>query len=103
MIVCCVFFKQKTAYELRISDWSSDVCSSDLELNGPLEGVRLHDICRLMEANAKPIVAAIDGFSLGGGLELALGAHYRIATRRAEVGFPEINQIGHASCRERVC
>src|SRR3546814_17794022 len=30
--VCIVFFKQKTAYEMRISDWSSDVCSSDLEL-----------------------------------------------------------------------
>src|SRR3546814_4055466 len=29
--VCFFFFKQKTAYELRISDWSSDVCSSDLE------------------------------------------------------------------------
>src|SRR3546814_9066587 len=29
---CCVFFKQKTAYEMRISDWSSDVCSSDLQL-----------------------------------------------------------------------
>src|SRR3546814_4765568 len=32
-VVCCVsvfFFKQKTAYEMRISDWSSDVCSSDL-------------------------------------------------------------------------
>src|SRR3546814_8437428 len=29
---CCFFFKQKTAYELRISDWSSDVCSSDLLL-----------------------------------------------------------------------
>src|SRR3546814_5277396 len=28
----CVFFKQKTAYEMRISDWSSDVCSSDLDL-----------------------------------------------------------------------
>src|SRR3546814_3278641 len=28
--MCCVFFKRKTAYELRISDWSSDVCSSDL-------------------------------------------------------------------------
>src|SRR3546814_3299364 len=27
----CVFFKQKTAYEMRISDWSSDVCSSDLD------------------------------------------------------------------------
>src|SRR3546814_2992624 len=31
-IICCFFFKQKTAYELRISDWSSDVCSSDLFL-----------------------------------------------------------------------
>src|SRR3546814_5406988 len=38
MVVCCVcdgafvvFFKQKTAYEMRISDWSSDVCSSDLQ------------------------------------------------------------------------
>src|SRR3546814_3982979 len=29
-IWCCFFFKQKTAYEMRISDWSSDVCSSDL-------------------------------------------------------------------------
>src|SRR3546814_3967253 len=29
-----VFFKQKTAYEMRISDWSSDVCSSDLQLHG---------------------------------------------------------------------
>src|SRR3546814_15646403 len=30
MCLLCVFFKQKTAYEMRISDWSSDVCSSDL-------------------------------------------------------------------------
>src|SRR3546814_2651292 len=30
MRCCCCFFKQKTAYEMRISDWSSDVCSSDL-------------------------------------------------------------------------
>src|SRR3546814_4509578 len=32
--VCFFFFKQKTAYEVRISDWSSDVCSSDLRLIG---------------------------------------------------------------------
>src|SRR3546814_10343918 len=32
VVYCFFFFKQKTAYELRISDWSSDVCSSDLEL-----------------------------------------------------------------------
>src|SRR3546814_1938927 len=33
--VCCFFFKQKTAYEMRISDWSSDVCSSDLSIGAP--------------------------------------------------------------------
>src|SRR3546814_16560942 len=33
-VVCCFFFKQKTAYEMRISDWSSDVCSSDLGTRG---------------------------------------------------------------------
>src|SRR3546814_12560412 len=32
IVVCFFFFKQKTAYEMRISDWSSDVCSSDLYL-----------------------------------------------------------------------
>src|SRR3546814_5195131 len=42
----CFFFKQKTAYELRISDWSSDVCSSDLVMlenfNDPYHASRLH-------------------------------------------------------------
>src|SRR3546814_3806549 len=33
-ISCFFFFKQKTAYEMRISDWSSDVCSSDLSVTG---------------------------------------------------------------------
>src|SRR3546814_13942190 len=34
-VFCCFFFKQKTAYEMRISDWSSDVCSSDLRKRTP--------------------------------------------------------------------
>src|SRR3546814_2336450 len=34
IVFCICFFKQKTAYEMRISDWSSDVCSSDLHANG---------------------------------------------------------------------
>src|SRR3546814_6615260 len=39
MIRCfCFFFKQKTAYEMRISDWSSDVCSSDLWLDAVVAG-----------------------------------------------------------------
>src|SRR3546814_3519677 len=42
-IFCCVFFffTQKTAYEVRISDWSSDVCSSDLDLDTFLPGLML--------------------------------------------------------------
>src|SRR3546814_4062796 len=35
VVLCFFFFKQKTAYEMRISDWSSDVCSSDLVLRQP--------------------------------------------------------------------
>src|SRR3546814_11164655 len=47
--VCCLlffFFKQKTAYEMRISDWSSDVCSSDLTARqrAGLPEVRIHDL-----------------------------------------------------------
>src|SRR3546814_8596528 len=38
--VFCFFFKQKTAYEMRISDWSSDVCSSDLFERGFVEAVQ---------------------------------------------------------------
>src|SRR3546814_16232476 len=37
------FFKQKTAYEMRISDWSSDVCSSDLISDGPVSGAQWRD------------------------------------------------------------
>src|SRR3546814_4273517 len=47
-ILCCVFFffKQKTVYEIRISDWSSDVCSSDLvELPAIAELDRVESVC----------------------------------------------------------
>src|SRR3546814_8812776 len=45
MIDVVFFFKQKTAYEMRISDWSSDVCSSDLE-PAHRRGIERHDGCR---------------------------------------------------------
>src|SRR3546814_1851574 len=44
MCVCFVFFKQKTAYEMRISDWSSDVCSSDLRAGYQVRGAALSGI-----------------------------------------------------------
>src|SRR3546814_4670652 len=41
LIAFIFFFKQKTAYEMRISDWSSDVCSSDLRADQPRQGANL--------------------------------------------------------------
>ncbi|APL96403.1 3-hydroxyacyl-CoA dehydrogenase [Sphingobium indicum] len=47
-------------------------------------------VIEAVEASAKPVVAAIAGVALGGGLELALGCHARVALRNARVGLPEV-------------
>lgn len=43
------------------------------------QGLALGPVVSLIESSRKPVVAAIEGFALGGGLEVALGCHYRIA------------------------
>ena len=43
-----------------------------------------------LEANAKPVVMAIDGFALGGGLEVAMAGHWRVGTTRCRCGLPEL-------------
>ncbi|HMD65912.1 MAG TPA: 3-hydroxyacyl-CoA dehydrogenase NAD-binding domain-containing protein, partial [Stellaceae bacterium] len=53
----------------------------------PVPGRRPHQI---LDASQKPVVAAIHGYALGGGLEIALAAHYRIAVPSAKVGLPEV-------------
>src|SRR3546814_8328643 len=62
-VICSFFFKQKTAYEMRISDWSSDVCSSDLgfgavKLDQPLEVVGQFD-AMFGEAGRKGVAGEI--------------------------------------------
>ena len=50
----------------------------------------LPDVIAALDALKKPVVAAISGIALGGGLELALGCHYRVAAPGAKLGLPEI-------------
>ena len=52
---------------------------------------RLHAMLRAIEDSAKPVVMAIHGTALGGGLELAMAGHYRVAVADAQMGQPEVN------------
>ena len=52
--------------------------------------VDLNTVINTIEASAKPVVAAIHGTALGGGLEVALGCHYRVAVPSAKLGLPEV-------------
>jgi 3-hydroxyacyl-CoA dehydrogenase len=60
------------------------------EFNAPRLKPDLPDVNDAQDRLSKPLVAAIGGFALGGGLELALACHYRIATPRAQLGLPEV-------------
>jgi 3-hydroxyacyl-CoA dehydrogenase len=61
------------------------------EFGGPQKGASLFDVQDAMEGSSKPVVAAIHGTALGGGLEVALCAHYRVAVPSARCGLPEVN------------
>jgi enoyl-CoA hydratase/3-hydroxyacyl-CoA dehydrogenase len=63
-------------------------------VGGSSEGDRpagIQPVADLIESAPVPVVAAIHGYCLGGGLELALACDFRIATRDAQLGFPEVN------------
>src|SRR3546814_9716662 len=86
----CFFFKQKTAYEMRISDWSSDVCSSDLMLVEALKvmHIQFKDIKLTLLNNNAVLQQCVADITIEG------------AGARSDVPFAK---IGRASCRERVC
>jgi len=50
----------------------------------------LHNVIRVVESSAKPVIAAIAGHCMGGGLELSLACHYRVALADAQLGLPEV-------------
>src|SRR3546814_1222347 len=91
------FFKQKTAYEMRISDWSSDVCSSDLvstALGDWLDPAQAGSIDYWTQHLRVPV-------RFSGALARVLDAPSRVLL---EVGPRHtLTKIGRASCRERVC
>src|SRR3546814_20836893 len=105
------FFKQKTAYDMRISDWSADVCSSDLTDQATVEIVEMV----LAGSINKQIVTAINGAG-GTGIGLS-GKDGRLIEARKlrrsvrdpgsniekllDLGF--VGEIGRASGRERGC
>src|SRR3546814_14295295 len=86
--MCCrFFFKQKTAYEMRISDWSSDVCSSDLAVGG----VAADEVDRVV--HALRVVARL------------LQIEAEVAENRRGAAGPgrDVKENGRASGRDRVC
>ena len=54
------------------------------------KGPSLPEVCDAIEASDKPVVAAIHGTALGGGCEVALACHYRVAVPSAKIGLPEV-------------
>jgi len=67
------------------------VAGADIrEFGKPRQPPLISDIAGRLDAMTKPVVAAIHGTALGGGLELALGCHYRIALSSARLGQPEV-------------
>jgi enoyl-CoA hydratase len=66
----------------------------ELAKMSPLSGIRVsrqgQDTFRMLETMGKPVIAAVNGFALGGGLELALACHFRVASENAKFGLPEV-------------
>jgi len=75
-----------------ICDGRTFIAGADItEFDKPLMQPLLPDVINRLERASKPWIAAIHGVALGGGLEVALGCHYRIVNGDAKLGFPEVN------------
>jgi len=89
-------FKQAIASDAKaivlICEGRTFIAGADItEFGGAQRGASLFDVQNMMENSSKPVIAAIHGTALGGGLEVALCAHYRVAVPSARLGLPEVN------------
>jgi 3-hydroxyacyl-CoA dehydrogenase len=72
-------------------DGTTFIAGADItEFGKPPQGPDFNDVLNMIEGASKPVVAAIHGTALGGGLETALVCHYRIAVPSAKLGVPEV-------------
>ncbi len=77
---------------LIVGEGRAFIAGADIkEFGKPPLAPHLPDVCVRIENCSKPVIASMHGVSLGGGLEVALGAHYRVAVRDARVGLPEVH------------
>src|SRR3546814_3311742 len=101
VFLCFFFFKQKTAYEMRISDWSSDVCSSDLIIEEP--EAHLHPQLQAVLLDYLGTIKAVEGEKP---VQLFVTSHSPNFASIADLDSLAClvdTEIGRASCRERVC
>src|SRR3546814_10796307 len=100
------FFQQKTAYEMRISDWSSDVCSSDLIIR-----IRSHRYATIDEVfEDRKYLSGMNGAPCTGEMKFAPRLDYQLPSDTHFWGYAadkldaaRFDEIGRASWRERVC
>src|SRR3546814_5886714 len=105
MLLLFFFFKQKTAYEMRISDWSSDVCSSDLfdDIDARTAQLRPDALEHVLDVQVSlESPRRRQAPEIGWGLRRARTERFGVGDRPGHDAADQ-RQIGSASCRERVC